>query len=224
MMPKISARSAVPARKTARRAAAVSAAAAARAQSPASAARRLRACQPAGETARAAAGNSRTSAPSRARRRRGPRRIYAPRRRFSSTVSSTNVPRPSGTWATPRCTISSVGLPSIRSPPNDLTAGAHHAADRPQRGRLAGAVRAEQRGDAALFHREVDAMQNARLAIAACSESPQEAPACCTSLSRRGRRGSPRARCVLRRACRRRSSARIPAPPPCAETRITRFI
>src|ERR1700722_17931720 len=36
---------------------------------------------------------------------------------FSSTVSSMNVPRPSGTCATPRRTMSSVDMPSIASPP-----------------------------------------------------------------------------------------------------------
>src|SRR5262249_7014150 len=39
----------------------------------------------------------------------------------SSTVSSTKVPRPSGTWATPRCTMSSVALPSIRSSPSRIS-------------------------------------------------------------------------------------------------------
>src|SRR5271165_3054754 len=36
---------------------------------------------------------------------------------FSSTVSSMNVPRPSGTCATPRRTASSVAMPRILSPP-----------------------------------------------------------------------------------------------------------
>src|SRR5712691_11757691 len=44
------------------------------------------------------------------------RRVVAPRCRFSSTVSRTNVPRPSGTWAMPRRTMSSVARPAIEWP------------------------------------------------------------------------------------------------------------
>ena len=43
-------------------------------------------------------------------------RVKAPRRRFSSTVRSTKVPRPWGTWATPRRTISSGFLPPTDVP------------------------------------------------------------------------------------------------------------
>src|ERR1700722_8630568 len=40
---------------------------------------------------------------------------------FSSTVSSMNVPRPSGTCATPRRTTSSVAMPLIASPPRMIS-------------------------------------------------------------------------------------------------------
>src|SRR5688572_14406097 len=43
-------------------------------------------------------------------------RVYAPSRRFSSVVRLAKVPRPSGTWATPRRTTSSVARRSMRSP------------------------------------------------------------------------------------------------------------
>ena len=45
-------------------------------------------------------------------------RMYAPACRFSSTVSSGNVPRPCGTCATPRRTIQSGGLPTSSVPSN----------------------------------------------------------------------------------------------------------
>src|SRR4029079_8130787 len=44
----------------------------------------------------------------------------------------------------------------------DLALRAHHAAERAQRRRLAGAIRAEERGDGAFIHREADAVQHAR--------------------------------------------------------------
>src|SRR5580658_877896 len=40
---------------------------------------------------------------------------------FSSTVSSMNVPRPSGTWATPRRTTSSVAMPAMDLPPSMMS-------------------------------------------------------------------------------------------------------
>src|ERR1700677_2317428 len=49
------------------------------------------------------------------------RRVYAPSRMFSSTVSSMKVPRPSGTCATPRRTMSSVAMPSMGSPPRMMS-------------------------------------------------------------------------------------------------------
>ncbi len=94
------------------------------------------------------------------------RRTCAPRRRFSSTDSAVKVPRPSGTWATPRRTTSSVALPTSCWPSNsDAAAGAHHLADGAQRGRLAGAVGAEDGGDAAGLEPEVDAVQHLRRAV-----------------------------------------------------------
>ena len=64
----------------------------------------------------------------------------------------------------------------------DLALRADHAADGAQRGRLAGAVGAEQRGDAALRHREVDAVQHRGLAVAGVqARAPQAAPACAVS-------------------------------------------
>ena len=99
----------------------------------------------------------------------------------------------------------------------DFAAGAHHAADRPQRGGLAGTVRTQQRGDTALFHREVDAVQHPRLAIAGVQGTrlKQRRHAALPGF-RRDRRGSPRARRAPHPACRRRSSDRTPTPPPCA--------
>ena len=47
----------------------------------------------------------------------------------------------------------------------DLALGAHHAAERAQRGGLAGAVRAEERGDRFFLHGEIDAVEDARRAV-----------------------------------------------------------
>ncbi len=47
----------------------------------------------------------------------------------------------------------------------DLALAAHHAADRPQRGRFARAIGAEQHGHAAFFDRDIDPMQHLGLAV-----------------------------------------------------------
>ncbi len=44
------------------------------------------------------------------------RTVKPPQRRFSSTVSSAKIRRPSMTWATPRRTIDAADRPSMRSP------------------------------------------------------------------------------------------------------------
>ena len=69
--------------------------------------------------------------------------------------------RPSGTWATPRRTISCVGSWVMSSPSSLIVPGARAraAADRHQQGRLAGAVGADQGHDLALADVEVDAVQ-----------------------------------------------------------------
>ena len=59
--------------------------------------------------------------------------------------------------------MSSVARPSMRAPPKRISPrGLHHAANRAQRSRLAGAVGAEQRRDRALLEDEVDAVQHPR--------------------------------------------------------------
>jgi hypothetical protein len=79
------------------------------------------------------------------------RRTWAPRRRFSSTLSAVKVPRPSGTWATPMRTTSSVlrpvtSWPSMRTLPVVRTIWQMAR----KRGRLAGTVGAQDGSDAAL--------------------------------------------------------------------------
>ena len=62
--------------------------------------------------------------------------------------------------------MASVGLARDRlAVEADGAFGAHHAAERAQRGGLARAVGAEQRGDAALLQREADAVQGLRLSV-----------------------------------------------------------
>ena len=79
--------------------------------------------------------------------------------RFSVTVSSVNVPRPSGTCAIPaRATAS--GPPRSGLPANVIRArAADGAGDRAQRRRLPGAVRAEHGDDRPLGHLERDAVE-----------------------------------------------------------------
>ena len=98
-----------------------------------------------------AAENSRRRARCRAAISARSRRVIAPSCRFSSTVSRENVPRPSGTCAMPSRTMSSVARPLIAlAVEADSPRGADHAGERAQRRGLAGAVGAEQRGDAAV--------------------------------------------------------------------------
>jgi hypothetical protein len=47
----------------------------------------------------------------------------------------------------------------------DLALGLHHRAHRAQRGRLAGAVGAEERGNAPLLEREVEAVEHAGVPV-----------------------------------------------------------
>src|SRR5881397_357661 len=78
-------------------------------------------------------------------------------RTLSQTVSSARMPRPSGTWATPRRAIHS---------------GERRARERPSRWmwplrrRLAGAVRAEDGDDLALVDDERDAVERLDVAVA----------------------------------------------------------
>ena len=129
---------------------------------------------------------ARARAPSSSRRRRRSRRVYAPSRRFSATVSSASVPRPSGTCAIPSRAIASGERPAMLLPAKrDPAAAPDRARDRAQRRRLAGAVRAEDRDDLALVDRERDAVQ-------------RRAPA--RSGPRRPRaRAAPQASCVVPR-------------------------
>ena len=95
-------------------------------------------------------------------------RFTAPSRRFSSTVRSTNVPRPCGTWAMP-CLRHRLGAspPIGRAGEGDLALDRDHAADGPERGGLAGAVGAEHHDDLALLDLEVDAVQHLHRAVPA---------------------------------------------------------
>ena len=80
----------------------------------------------------------------------GRRTMYAPMRRFSQTVSSAKMPRPSCTWATPaRATVSGEARWAA-CPRRRRRRPAHGSGDRAQRRRLARAVRAEQRHDLSL--------------------------------------------------------------------------
>ena len=140
------------ARARARRAAAAAGAPSARGRSRASGARRRTACWPAalralGEPREQLVdlGQAVAAAPS--------PRHSPPRRRFSSTVSSAITPRPSGTCAMPEADDPLDGAagrcraPSRRMRP---ARGAHEARERAQQRRLARAVGAQDRGDAAL--------------------------------------------------------------------------
>ncbi len=83
-------------------------------------------------------------------------RVYAPRRRFSSTVIRANSRRPSGLCATPRARISCAGSWWIGSPVQQHLARhrAQQPGDRAQRGGLARPVAADQADDLALLDGE----------------------------------------------------------------------
>ena len=90
------------------------------------------------------------------RRPRRSRRPASPSRRFSSTVSSAKIRRPSGTSATPlRATPPGV-RPTSDAPASRISParGRDEAHDRVQRRRLAGAVRPDQPDDLAAPHLE----------------------------------------------------------------------
>ena len=91
------------------------------------------------------------------------RRHSAPRRRFSSTVSSAITPRPSGTCAMPRRTMSSTArrldLAAVEA--DAPRARADEAGERAQQRRLAGPVRAQDRGDGARGDLERDPVERA---------------------------------------------------------------
>ena len=118
---------------------------------------------PAGERARVAgagtparSGTARTRPPCRRPPPRALRRPARPSRRFSSTVSSAKMRRPSGTSATPLRATSSGARPraTLRragSPPPRAADDSH---DRVQGRRLAGAVRPDQPDDLAAPHLE----------------------------------------------------------------------
>ena len=95
-----------------------------------------------------------------------------------------------------------------------LARRSHEARDRTQRGRLAGAVRAENRDEVAVFDAQVDAVERPRLAVARLDVSklkerhavvPAVTP---RSARRRGTPRSPRGSAVPRRVCPRRSCVR----------------
>ena len=96
----------------------------------------------------------------------------------------------------------------------DLAVGAAHAGERAQRGGLAGAVRAEQRGDAARPRRRC----RGRTAPASGRNRRRASRASSSRLISswsRDRRGSRPRRSAPAPACPRRSSCRNRAPPPC---------
>ena len=76
------------------------------------------------------------------------------------------VPRPSGTCADAEANdvLGCHGVDTFAAEGN-FARGADQAADGAQRGGLAGAVGAQQRGDTTLAHREIDAVENSGLAI-----------------------------------------------------------
>src|SRR3954447_22190435 len=78
-----------------------------------------------------------------------------------------------------------LGAPALDAPAGEayFALGAHHAAERAQRRRLARTVGAEERGDRLLLEPEVDAVQHARLAVG----GPQP-----THFKERAQAGAPR--------------------------------
>ena len=91
----------------------------------------------------------------------------APICRFSSTVMRGKMRRPSGAWAMWSRAISWVGSRVMSRPAKTIAAFARAriAADRHHQGRLAGAVRADQRDDLALADLEVDALERDDVAV-----------------------------------------------------------
>ena len=88
-------------------------------------------------------------------------------RRFSSTVSSGNTQRFSGTSVTPRPAIAWAGARQlIRAELDRAGPGRHQADDRGQRGRLARAVAAEQAGHLAVPRGQAHAVQHLAGAVA----------------------------------------------------------
>ena len=90
----------------------------------------------------------------------------------------------------------------------------HHAADGAQRRRLAGAVGAEQRGDAALRQREAHVVQRLRLSVVGLQALHLE-QRCHVRPPFRGRRGSRRGSSAPPPACPRRSCGRNRWRRPC---------
>ena len=93
--------------------------------------------------------------------------IQVPRRTFSSTERVGKTPRPPGMSERPRRATVSAGSPVIAPAvqPDRAAADLDQAAGALQQGRLAGAVRAEQRDDLALVHLEVDAEEDLHRAV-----------------------------------------------------------
>ena len=104
------------------------------------------------------------------------------------------MPRPSGTCAMPsRATRSGPRRPSALAGEADLAAPPHGVRDRPQRRRLAGAVRAEHGDDLALVDRERDAVQRLHRPVARRRRPRARAAAPRLGRSPRARRrGRPR--------------------------------
>ena len=87
-----------------------------------------------------------------------------------------NVPRPSGTWHTPRRAIFSVDVPTSSDAVERDAAldPAEGAADGPQQRGLAGAVGAEHGDDLALGDPQVDAVEDLDEAVAAAEVVDEE--------------------------------------------------
>ena len=109
-----------------------------------------------------------------------------------STVSSVNVPRPSGTCAIPARRDGLRPAAERLARERDLARAPHRAGDRAQRRRLAGAVRAEHGDDLALGDLERDAAQRLHRPVARLDalELEQRVTASLSS----GSRGRPRSR------------------------------
>ena len=98
---------------------------------------------------------------------RPPSRTIGGSSRFSSTSRLAKMPRSSGQYAMPRCAIRlDASVDDLAALEGDRAlAPRHDAHDRPQRGRLAGAVAAEQRHDLAGRDVERHAVQHVGFAV-----------------------------------------------------------
>ena len=134
--------------------------------------------RPARRVARARSWGKRFSIASTSARSSKSRRVYAPRRMLSTTLSSGNTCRPSGTSMSParaaRFAVNEVmSRPAKRTLPRS---GAVQAGHRPHQGRLSGPVRAEHRDHLPVAQGEGDVLEDRRGAVAGGEPGDVEHP------------------------------------------------